>query len=150
LRNYFLGNKHNPRWCKNKEDCACCELDRLFAATHSPPPQPAFGPTALLATTWRAAGWLAGYAQQDAHSVLLPFSMQPMRARGDPHFSSAIVLYTAHSVGCSRVICAAPGAAISARRSTLVSTYLSDLILDRIPSLGVSNGAGATGGCETC
>ncbi|KAI9463201.1 hypothetical protein BJY52DRAFT_1253633 [Lactarius psammicola] len=71
LRNYFLGDKHNPRWCKNKEDCACCELDRLFSATHSPPPQPAFGPTALLATTWRAAGSLAGYAQQDAHECLI-------------------------------------------------------------------------------
>jgi ubiquitin carboxyl-terminal hydrolase 22/27/51 len=71
LRNYFLGDKHNPRWCKNKEGCACCELDRLFAATHAPPPQPPFGPTALLATTWRAAGSLAGYAQQDAHECLI-------------------------------------------------------------------------------
>ncbi len=71
LRNYFLGDKHNPRWCKNKEDCACCDLDRLFAATHTPPSQPAFGPTALLATTWRAAGSLAGYAQQDAHECLI-------------------------------------------------------------------------------
>ncbi|KAN0123099.1 cysteine proteinase, partial [Russula decolorans] len=75
LRNYFLGDKHNPRWCKTKEDCACCELDRLFAATHtpSPPPSPqsAFGPTALLATSWRAAGSLAGYAQQDAHECLI-------------------------------------------------------------------------------
>ncbi|KAF8502664.1 hypothetical protein F5888DRAFT_1800198 [Russula emetica] len=77
LRNYFLGDKHNPRWCKAakaKEDCACCELDRLFAATHtppSPPPQSAFGPTALLATSWRAAGSLAGYAQQDAHECLI-------------------------------------------------------------------------------
>jgi ubiquitin carboxyl-terminal hydrolase 22/27/51 len=77
LRNYFLGDKHNPRWCKNREreDCACCELDRLFAATHTPPtppsPQSAFGPTALLATTWRAAGSLAGYAQQDAHECLI-------------------------------------------------------------------------------
>ncbi|KAI0245625.1 hypothetical protein BJV78DRAFT_1287401, partial [Lactifluus subvellereus] len=71
LRNYFLGDKHNPRWCKNKEDCACCELDRLFSATHTPPPQPAFGPTALLATTWRAAGSLAGYAQQDAHECFI-------------------------------------------------------------------------------
>ncbi|KAH9010113.1 hypothetical protein EDB85DRAFT_2053774 [Lactarius pseudohatsudake] len=74
LRNYFLGDKHNPRWCKKnkeKEDCACCELDRLFSATHTPPPQPAFGPTALLATTWRAAGSLAGYAQQDAHECFI-------------------------------------------------------------------------------
>ncbi|KAH9958065.1 hypothetical protein BC827DRAFT_1222024 [Russula dissimulans] len=71
LRNYFLGDKHNPRWCKNKEDCACCELDRLFSATYISPPQPAFGPTALLATTWRAAGSLAGYAQQDAHECLI-------------------------------------------------------------------------------
>jgi ubiquitin carboxyl-terminal hydrolase 22/27/51 len=71
LRNYFLGDKHNPRWCKNKDECACCELDRLFAATHTPPPQPPFGPTALLATTWRAAGSLAGYAQQDAHECLI-------------------------------------------------------------------------------
>ena len=36
-----------------------------------PPPQPAFGPTALLATTWRASGSLAGYAQQDAHECLI-------------------------------------------------------------------------------
>jgi ubiquitin carboxyl-terminal hydrolase 22/27/51 len=71
LRNYFLGDKHNPRWCKNKEDCACCELDRLFSATYAPPPQLPFGPTALLATTWRAAGSLAGYAQQDAHECLI-------------------------------------------------------------------------------
>lgn len=73
LRNYFLGDKHNPRWCKTKEDCACCELDRLFAATYAspPPPQSAFGPTALLATSWRAAGSLAGYAQQDAHECLI-------------------------------------------------------------------------------
>jgi len=71
LRNYFLGDKHNPRWCKNKEDCACCELDRLFSATYAPPPQLPFGPTALLATTWRASGSLAGYAQQDAHECLI-------------------------------------------------------------------------------
>ncbi|KAH9991013.1 hypothetical protein BJV77DRAFT_1009515 [Russula vinacea] len=85
LRNYFLGDKHNPRWCKNKEDCACCELDRLFAATHTPPPpQPAFGPTALLATTWRAAGSLAGYAQQDAHECLIALlNAAHASARGD-------------------------------------------------------------------
>jgi Ubiquitin carboxyl-terminal hydrolase len=50
---------------------AATELDRLFAATHAPPPQPAFGPTALLATTWRAAGSLAAYTQQDAHECLI-------------------------------------------------------------------------------
>ncbi|KAI0272101.1 hypothetical protein BGY98DRAFT_1002523 [Russula aff. rugulosa BPL654] len=62
-----------PLPCQGQQDCACCELDRLFAATHAspPPPQSAFGPTALLATSWRAAGSLAGYAQQDAHECLI-------------------------------------------------------------------------------
>jgi len=72
LRNYFLRDKYNRRWCKNKEeDCACCELDRLFTATHTSPPQPAFGPTAFLATTWRAVGSLACYADRNAHECLI-------------------------------------------------------------------------------
>ncbi len=30
LRNYFLGDKHNWKQCKN-ENCTCCEMDKLFA-----------------------------------------------------------------------------------------------------------------------
>ncbi|KAI0250551.1 hypothetical protein BJV78DRAFT_1218500 [Lactifluus subvellereus] len=52
LRNYFLARP------------------TLLRHTHAAP-QPAFGPTALLATTWRAAGSLAGYAQQDAHECFI-------------------------------------------------------------------------------
>ncbi|KAI9437363.1 hypothetical protein BJY52DRAFT_1421707 [Lactarius psammicola] len=55
---------------QNKEDCACRELGGLFAATHTLP-VPALGPTALLATTWRATGSLAGYAQKDADECLI-------------------------------------------------------------------------------
>lgn len=31
LRNYFLGDRHNTRLCKNTEYCTCCEMDGLFA-----------------------------------------------------------------------------------------------------------------------
>ncbi|KAI0259604.1 hypothetical protein BC834DRAFT_833247 [Gloeopeniophorella convolvens] len=72
LRSYFLGDRHNPRWCRVRAGCACCALDHLFAAVHAPPPRAPFGPTELLAAAWRAGGGaLAGYAQQDAHECLI-------------------------------------------------------------------------------
>ncbi|KAI0058599.1 cysteine proteinase [Artomyces pyxidatus] len=70
LRNYFLSDKHNFRTCKTGKDCTSCEMDKLFAEVYSPSSTP-FGPTSLLAATWRAASSLSGYAQQDAHECLI-------------------------------------------------------------------------------
>ncbi|KAI0044293.1 cysteine proteinase [Auriscalpium vulgare] len=70
LRNFFLSDKHNHRSCKTEKDCTSCELDKLFAKVYSPAASP-FGPTSLLALTWRAASALSGYAQQDAHECLI-------------------------------------------------------------------------------
>ncbi|KAJ7158960.1 hypothetical protein C8R43DRAFT_994564 [Mycena crocata] len=80
LRNYFLGDKHNNRQCREKkqdkdkdkpeEDCTCCEMDKLFAEIFSEEPTP-YGPITFLASTWRKSAELSGYAQQDAHEFFI-------------------------------------------------------------------------------
>uniref|UniRef100_A0A0W0F2P4 Ubiquitin carboxyl-terminal hydrolase n=1 Tax=Moniliophthora roreri TaxID=221103 RepID=A0A0W0F2P4_MONRR len=65
LRNYFLGDKHNHRQCKN-EECTSCEMDKLFSEVYSEDTTP-YGPMTFLTTTWQKSPELSGYAQQDAH-----------------------------------------------------------------------------------
>ncbi|KIK70376.1 hypothetical protein GYMLUDRAFT_32380 [Collybiopsis luxurians FD-317 M1] len=69
LRNHFLGDKHNHKLCKI-QDCACCEMDKLFIEVYSDDSTP-FGPVSFLATTWRKSEELAGYAQHDAHEFFI-------------------------------------------------------------------------------
>ncbi|KAF9558847.1 cysteine proteinase [Agrocybe pediades] len=69
LRNYFLSDKHNTKQCK-LENCACCEMDKLFTEIYSDDPAP-FGPISFLATTWKASAELSGYKQQDAHEFFM-------------------------------------------------------------------------------
>ncbi|KAJ3713581.1 hypothetical protein FB446DRAFT_638141 [Lentinula raphanica] len=69
LRNHFLGDKHNHKLCKI-QDCACCEMDKLFIEVYSEDTSP-FGPISFLATTWRKSTELAGYAQHDAHEFFI-------------------------------------------------------------------------------
>ncbi|KAJ3920258.1 hypothetical protein F5877DRAFT_38495 [Lentinula edodes] len=67
LRNHFLGDRHNHKLCKI-QDCACCEMDKLFMYSEDTTP---FGPVSFLATTWRKSTELAGYAQHDAHEFFI-------------------------------------------------------------------------------
>ncbi|KAF5392434.1 hypothetical protein D9757_002142 [Collybiopsis confluens] len=69
LRNHFLGDKHNHKLCKI-QDCACCEMDKLFIEVYSEDSAP-YGPVSFLATTWRKSTELAGYAQHDAHEFFI-------------------------------------------------------------------------------
>ncbi|KAF9072688.1 hypothetical protein BDP27DRAFT_1319811 [Rhodocollybia butyracea] len=69
LRNHFLGDNHNHKLCKT-QDCACCEMDKLYFEIYSDEPTP-YGPVSFLATTWRKSQELAGYAQHDAHEFFI-------------------------------------------------------------------------------
>ncbi|KAG5641869.1 hypothetical protein DXG03_004093 [Asterophora parasitica] len=93
LRNYFLGDKHNWRQCK-QESCTCCEMDKLFSEIYSEDTTP-FGPVSFLATTWRASADLAGYAQQDAHEFFISALNQiHNRSRGSTNISCNCIIHS--------------------------------------------------------
>ncbi|KAF8344708.1 hypothetical protein F5887DRAFT_969390 [Amanita rubescens] len=93
LRNYFLGDKHNWKQCKN-ENCTCCEMDKLFAETFSDDSTP-YGPYTFLATTWRASAELAGYAQQDAHEFFISaLSQIHATSRGSTEVSCNCIIHS--------------------------------------------------------
>ncbi|KII89707.1 hypothetical protein PLICRDRAFT_685039 [Plicaturopsis crispa FD-325 SS-3] len=95
LRNYFLSDKHNYKLCKNT-DCTCCEMDKLFTEIYSPDaPTSPFGPTSILATTWRLSAELSGYAQQDAHEFFISALNQiHATSRGHTNVSCNCVIHS--------------------------------------------------------
>ncbi|KAF8628559.1 hypothetical protein AX15_003826 [Amanita polypyramis BW_CC] len=93
LRNYFLGDKHNWRQCKN-EICTCCEMDKLFTEVYSEDSAP-YGPRTFLATAWRTSTELAGYAQQDAHEFFIAVLNQiHSTSRGSTEVSCNCVIHS--------------------------------------------------------
>eukprot|EP00958_Prasinococcus_capsulatus_P002598 scaffold223_cov408-Prasinococcus_capsulatus_cf.AAC.7 len=76
LRNFFLGDGHNPATCRVKEDrgieCLACALDELFQEAYGPQRAP-FSPATLLHAWWQNSQSLANYEQQDAHEFFLTF-----------------------------------------------------------------------------
>ncbi|KAF8720618.1 hypothetical protein AX14_010860 [Amanita brunnescens Koide BX004] len=93
LRNYFLGDKHNWKQCRN-ENCTCCEMDKLFTEIFSDDSTP-YGPYTFLATTWRASSELAGYAQQDAHEFFIStLSQIHATSRGSTEVSCNCIIHS--------------------------------------------------------
>lgn len=83
LRNYFLADMHNPHRCARRlraspmplvapapTVCLACDMDELFTAFFSGDHAP-FLPDHFLYSMWTHAEHLAGYAQQDAHELLM-------------------------------------------------------------------------------
>ncbi|GJJ08288.1 hypothetical protein Clacol_002499 [Clathrus columnatus] len=96
LRNYFLSDAHNHRLCKFK-DCVCCEMDKLFTEVYSSNTAP-YGPTSLLASTWKASSELAGYAQQDAHECFISVLNQiHTNTRGSTNVSCNCIIHSTFS-----------------------------------------------------
>lgn len=111
LRNYFLGDKHNWKQCRN-ENCMCCEMDKLFTEVCSATffrqcllliinhqvfsdDNTPYGPYTFLATTWRASSELAGYAQQDAHEFFISaLSQIHATSRGSTEVSCNCVIHS--------------------------------------------------------
>ncbi|KAK7466220.1 hypothetical protein VKT23_004942 [Stygiomarasmius scandens] len=107
LRNYFLGDKHNHKQCKN-DDCSCCEMDRLFTAIYSNDTSP-YGPITFLSTTWRKSTELAGYAQQDAHEFFITtLNQMHSNCKGSTGVSCNCIIHSTFSgayqsdVSCTR------------------------------------------------
>lgn len=83
LRNYFLSDCHNPHRCARRMRlvssqqpptsntvCLACDMDELFSTFFSGDHAP-FLPDHFLYSMWTYAEHLAGYAQQDAHELLM-------------------------------------------------------------------------------
>ncbi|KAI0315555.1 hypothetical protein OF83DRAFT_1199383 [Amylostereum chailletii] len=97
LRNYFLGDKHNHQACESV-DCTCCEMDKLFTEVYNTTTSAPFGPTTLLATTWRSASLLSGYAQHDAHECFIALrDAMHASARGSTEISCNCIIHAAFS-----------------------------------------------------
>jgi ubiquitin carboxyl-terminal hydrolase 22/27/51 len=78
LRNYFLSDMHNRKFCSqrtksnefNNGICLGCEMDFLFAQIFSGIRTP-YTPHHFLCSIWKYSNYLAGYEQQDAHEFLI-------------------------------------------------------------------------------
>jgi ubiquitin carboxyl-terminal hydrolase 22/27/51 len=92
LRRFFLADKHSRHRCTRRQKhqqqqavavqggrmhtsssgsvCLACDLDDLFSAFYSGVHTP-FVPDGFLLSMWTHADHLAGYAQQDAHELLM-------------------------------------------------------------------------------
>eukprot|EP00127_Corallochytrium_limacisporum_P005956 Clim_evm33s215 gene=Clim_evmTU33s215 len=75
MRNYFLSDSHPQVKCMWVEKhgtthCLCCEMDHLVRSFYSGETNP-FSPHSFLSATWHCVNHLAGYAQQDAHELLI-------------------------------------------------------------------------------
>ncbi|KAF8318472.1 cysteine proteinase, partial [Clavulina sp. PMI_390] len=69
IKNWFMSDKHPHQLC-SRAVCMSCEMDRLVTEIYSKDPNP-IAPTLFLQTLWRTSDEIAGYAQQDAHEVLV-------------------------------------------------------------------------------
>ena len=86
LRTFFLSDKHNRHRCARRakaianiaantgssasQVCLACDVDDLFSAFYSGDHSAAL-PDHFLLSVWNHAEHLAGYAQQDAHEMLM-------------------------------------------------------------------------------
>ncbi|KAI9827649.1 MAG: hypothetical protein M1819_006938 [Sarea resinae] len=69
VRNFFLGDGHNPNLC-GRESCVACAMDEIFTEFHSLTKADGFGAVSMLHKSWASEEALAGYQQQDAHEYL--------------------------------------------------------------------------------
>lgn len=78
MRNYFLSDMHNSRFCEQSTTrdhtsngiCLGCEMDILFSKIFSGTKSP-YTPHHMLYSIWKYANYFAGYEQQDAHEFLI-------------------------------------------------------------------------------
>ncbi|OAY31509.1 ubiquitin C-terminal hydrolase 22 [Manihot esculenta] len=95
LRNYFLSDRHNRYYCKQKNGvtntnadgkrnactgdgngeknarlCLACDMDAMFSAVFSGDRRP-YSPAKFLYSWWQHASNLASYEQQDAHEFFI-------------------------------------------------------------------------------
>jgi len=69
VRAYYLAEGHKSLDCE-REACISCALDEIFNEFHSQEKAEGYGLVAMLQSSWRTGGSLAGYQQQDAHEYL--------------------------------------------------------------------------------
>lgn len=69
IRAYYLSESHRSSECE-RECCTSCALDDIFSEFHSTEKAEGYGMVAMLQSSWRGGGALAGYQQQDAHEYL--------------------------------------------------------------------------------
>jgi len=69
IRAYYLSEGHKSLDCE-REACISCALDEIFNEFHSQEKAEGYGLVAMLQSSWRTGGSLAGYQQQDAHEYL--------------------------------------------------------------------------------
>ncbi|KAF2155010.1 cysteine proteinase [Myriangium duriaei CBS 260.36] len=69
IRAYYLSESHRSSECE-RECCTSCALDDIFSEFHSQEKAEGYGMVAMLQSSWRGGGSLAGYQQQDAHEYL--------------------------------------------------------------------------------
>jgi ubiquitin carboxyl-terminal hydrolase 22/27/51 len=78
LRNYFLSDLHNSKFCKNRDKperngvCMACELDGLFSQFFAGARKP-YTPHHFLISIWKYSNYFAGYEQQDAHEFMIAY-----------------------------------------------------------------------------
>ncbi|CAM8965954.1 unnamed protein product [Rhodiola kirilowii] len=88
LRNYFLSDRHNRYYCKQKgvagkkngsirdgsgkgiQLCLACDMDEMYSAVFSGE-RTSFSPSNFLHSWWQHAENLASYEQQDAHEFFI-------------------------------------------------------------------------------
>jgi ubiquitin carboxyl-terminal hydrolase 22/27/51 len=68
MRNYFLSDQHNARFCK-ESSCITCQVDSFFTEMFSCKQEP-FAPHELLCLIWKNSA-LFSYEQQDAHEFFI-------------------------------------------------------------------------------
>ncbi|KAG8630335.1 hypothetical protein KVT40_001954 [Elsinoe batatas] len=69
IRAYYLSESHRSSECE-RECCTSCAMDDIFSEFHSQEKAEGYGLVAMLQSSWRGGGSLAGYQQQDAHEYL--------------------------------------------------------------------------------
>ncbi|TKX22501.1 ubiquitin carboxyl-terminal hydrolase-like protein 11 [Elsinoe australis] len=69
IRAYYLSESHRSTECE-RDCCTSCALDDIFSEFHSQEKAEGYGLVAMLQSSWRGGGSLAGYQQQDAHEYL--------------------------------------------------------------------------------
>ncbi|GAM84932.1 hypothetical protein ANO11243_029350 [Dothideomycetidae sp. 11243] len=69
IRAFYLSESHRSAECE-RECCTSCALDDIFSEFHSVEKAEGYGMVAMLQSSWRGGGSLAGYQQQDAHEYL--------------------------------------------------------------------------------
>lgn len=69
IRAFYLAESHKSAECE-RDCCTSCALDDIFSEFHSTEKAEGYGMVAMLQSSWRGGGSLAGYQQQDAHEYL--------------------------------------------------------------------------------